>query len=219
MPIKNPKSQRIWLWILIGVALILTLGVIALFLWPAQSAMRSVVHQPGYDKTVAPEFEVQTILGGLDHPWDIAFLHDGKGIFTERNGTLSLLDNGIRSSMGRIDDVKVAGEGGLLGLAVDSDAANNRLVYVCYNTKSDIRVVRYKLNETMTGLADKVPIVTGMPSTAGGRHSGCRMAFGPDGNLWIGTGDSAQGYSPQDPRVSVERSFAWIVMVRVRPAI
>ena len=189
-----------WLWVLAGIALTLTLVLIALFLWPAQSVMRSIVNQPHYDKTTAPEFEVQAILSGLDHPWDIAFLPDGKGIFTERNGTLSLLNGGVRTTIGKVDDIKAVGEGGLLGLAIDPDVTSNRLVYACYNTTSDVRIVRYKLNETTTELTDKVPIVTAMPSTAGGRHSGCRLAFGPDGYLWIGTGDSAQGYTPQDPK-------------------
>src|SRR5688572_29833617 len=105
VPIKKSKSRHVWLWVLIGVVLILTLGVIGLLLWPAPSAMRSVVYQPDYDKTAAPEFEVQTVLNGLDHPWDIAFLPDGRSIFTERSGSLSLLDNGARSSLGQIDDV------------------------------------------------------------------------------------------------------------------
>lgn len=200
MQVTPPRSRHVWLWVLSGLAFLLVLGVIALFLWPAQSTMRSAPSQSPYNKTTAPQVEVQPVLGGLDHPWDIAFLPDSRGIFTERSGSVSILTNGVRSSLGRIDDVRVAGEGGLLGLAIDPEVSNNRRIYVCYNTISDIRVVRYELNETVTSMAGKTPIVTGMPSTAGGRHSGCRLAFGPDGYLWIGTGDSAQGFTPQDPK-------------------
>ena len=196
----RPAKSRRWLWVLVGITLVLALGVVAVFLWPAQSVMRGIVNQPDYDKTVAPEFEVQTVTDNLDHPWDIAFLPDGKGIFTERNGTMNILENGTRTVIGRVDEVHAVGEGGLLGLAVDPDFASNQRIYVCHNTKSDVRVVRYELSGATASMTRKTPIITDMPSTAGGRHSGCRLAFGPDGYLWVGTGDSAQGYTPQDPK-------------------
>lgn len=200
LQVQPSRPRRVWLWVLVGVVLVLTLGIITLFLWPAQSAMRGTSSQPDYDKTVAPEFEIQTVAAGLDHPWDIAFLPDGRAIFTERSGKVNLLANGTSTIIKKIDDVKVAGEGGLLGLAVDPEVMSNRRIYACYNTTSDVRVVRFELNEAITDMTNKTPIVTGMPSTAGGRHSGCRLAFGPDGNLWVGTGDSAQGFTPQDPK-------------------
>jgi glucose/arabinose dehydrogenase len=65
-----------------------------------------------------------------------------------------------------------------------------------------VRVVRWRVEEGYTGLTDRTDIVTGMPvNTEGqlGRHSGCRPRFGPDGHLWVGTGDAAVGTVPQDP--------------------
>ena len=66
----------------------------------------------------------------------------------------------------------------------------------------DVRVVRWRVNNAVTALGSRTDIVTGMPvNTTGqtGRHSGCRIRFGPDGNLWVGTGDAATGTVPQNP--------------------
>ena len=65
-----------------------------------------------------------------------------------------------------------------------------------------MRVTRWRVDETFTALTDRTDIVTGIPvNTDGqlGRHSGCRPRFGPDGYLWVGTGDAALGSVPQDP--------------------
>src|SRR5690606_25638667 len=98
-----------------------------------------------------------------------------------------------------IDDVQAQGEGGLTGLALDSDFANNSYIYTCYNsTAGDVRVVRWVLSDEATELTDKTPIVTGIPSNSSGRHSGCRVASARDGTLWIGTGDAAQSANPQN---------------------
>ena len=63
--------------------------------------------------------------------------------------------------------------------------------------------MRWRLNEAQTALTSRADIVTGIPvNTTGqaGRHSGCRTRFGPDGRLWVTTGDAAMPAVPQDPR-------------------
>lgn len=148
-----------------------------------------------------PTYTVELIVDGLDHPWDVAFLPGGQLIFTERNGKISALENGVASQIAVINDVKASGEGGLMGLAVDPDFAANHFIYTCYTTSSDVRVVRWKISEDGDELTDKKPIVTGIFSGSGNRHQGCRIAFGPDGYLWIGTGDAASaGQNPQTPQ-------------------
>jgi glucose/arabinose dehydrogenase len=144
---------------------------------------------------------------GLDHPWDLGFLPDGTMFFTQRSGQVSVrLPNGtVNEIVAPTDVVDGGGEGGMLGIAVDPQFATRRLIFVCYSSDAppgdafDNRVVRYKVNETFDGFSGTRAIITGMPHTAnaGGRHSGCRPRFGPDGNLWIGTGDAAQGVNPQ----------------------
>jgi glucose/arabinose dehydrogenase len=142
----------------------------------------------------------------LTKPWDIAFTPDGTMLFTEKPGRINALIGGVRQTMHTPTDVVNWGEGGMLGMAVDPEFATNRYIYTCFNSNvsgtNDVRVARWTVNADYTALADRTDIVTGLPvNTAGqlGRHSGCRPRFGPDGNLWIGTGDAATGTNPQDP--------------------
>jgi aldose sugar dehydrogenase len=150
-----------------------------------------------------PELTEEVQLSGLSHVWDIGFLPDDTAIFTERIGTFSKIENGKKAVLHSVANIYARGEGGLLGMVVDPDFADNRYVYACYNTSGDIRVSRWKVNDDATKFTDQKDIVTGMPvntTTFQGRHSGCRPRFGADGFLWIGTGDVAKGTTPQDPR-------------------
>ena len=150
---------------------------------------------------VAPaSLTVTTAIGGLDHPWDLSFLPNGKMIFTERAGRVSMWDGTTKRVLGTPSDVRVSGEGGMLGLAVDPNFANNRSIYTCFDsTAGDVRLVRWTINTRGTALTGRTDIVTGIPANPSGRHSGCRPRFGPDGFLWIGTGDAAMGTNPQNP--------------------
>ncbi|MCU1354242.1 MAG: putative secreted protein [Acidimicrobiales bacterium] len=154
----------------------------------------------------APPFQVSTIVGGLDHPWDLAFTSGGSMFFTERVGRIGVRYQGKVRTLATPADVQVMSEGGMLGLAIDPSFYTNRRIYTCFlSNKSgglDVRVVRWRVNDAFTGLTNRTDILTGLPvNTAGqaGRHSGCRPRFGPDGYLWVGTGDAATGRNPQSP--------------------
>jgi glucose/arabinose dehydrogenase len=144
-------------------------------------------------------------IDGFDRPWDLRFLPDGTPLVTERPGVLSVVVDGRREVVARVPDVVAAGEGGLMGLALDPGFATNRRIYLCYAAGSggvvqDVRVVRYRLAEGLDAITRPTPIVTGIPAGAGNRHLGCRVEVGPDGMLWITTGDAVQPTAPQDPR-------------------
>ncbi len=144
-----------------------------------------------------PSLLASSVITGLSHPWDVDFLPDGRILFTERSGDISFVRDGKKQLIQAIDDVEATGEGGLMGLAVDPLYEDNEFVYICYNTaRGDTRVVRWKLGDET--LSDRRDIVTDIPTADSGRHSGCQIAFGPDDNLWIGTGDSADETQPQD---------------------
>lgn len=148
-----------------------------------------------------PTITTETVLDGLTHIWDIAFDNAGIMYFTQRTGEIMAAVEGKKRILAAPADVKVAGEGGMLGMTLDPDFAQNRYLYACFNTKSgDIRVARFKVTADITALSDRTDIVTGLPANTGGRHSGCRPRFGPDGFLWIGTGDATKGTNPQDPK-------------------
>ncbi len=167
--------------------LLLTLLALTILL-PAQAAL--------------PAFETEVIATGLERPWDLAQLPDGSLLFTQRGGALSVLREGQVQHIADIPGVAARGEGGLTGLALDTDFADNRLIYLTYNTQIDgvpeVRVTRWRLSETLT-LEDPVDIVTGIPAVSGGRHSGTQLEMGKNGTLWIGTGDAATANNPQDP--------------------
>jgi glucose/arabinose dehydrogenase len=158
-------------------------------------------------RTEPKALQVTTVASGLGRVWDLAFSPGGSMFFTERGGKIRVRTTGgeIRT-LADPDDVVVAAEGGTLGLAIDPAFSQNRRIYTCIMSDiggtTDVRVVRWRVNNAVTGLGSRTDIVTGMPvNTTGqfGRHPGCRIRFGPDRNLWIGTGDSADGTVPQNP--------------------
>lgn len=148
--------------------------------------------------------EVIPFISGLDKPWDIAWLPNGTVLVTERAGRLNVYVDGVDAEPFTIapTDLVANGEGGMLGLEVDPDFTTNGYVYVCMASDAggatDVRLVRFTL-ETPNGDVElsRSDIVTGMPYSTG-RHSGCRPRFGPEGYLWVGTGDAAIGVNPQD---------------------
>jgi glucose/arabinose dehydrogenase len=156
----------------------------------------------------APTLSKQILLGNLSQPWDVAFTpNDRTMLFTEKGGAISAFLGGVKRQLGTVPDVKVASEGGLLGMAIHPTyGTGSNFIYVCYastngtvsDTDNDVRVARFTVNLTYpanAALSAQTPIVTEMPWTSG-RHSGCRPRFGPDGKLWITTGDAATGIVP-----------------------
>lgn len=138
----------------------------------------------------------RTVLAtGLDVPWDLAALPDGSVLVTLRDkGELVRVVNGQTNTVGRVEGVVPGGEGGLLGIALSPTFASDQLVFLYFTAADDNRVVRYRYAET--GLSDPQPIVTGIPKSS--NHNGGRLRFGPDGNLYIGTGDAGRGAQSQD---------------------
>lgn len=130
------------------------------------------------------------IAQNLDTPWAIAFIDKDNMFITQRNGTVLLNDRTIE----KINNVKEIGEGGLLGVALHPNFSTNHFVYFYYTysgTGSNTlnRVVRMSYQNN--ALSDEQIIVDAIPGAS--NHNGGRIKFGPDGFLYIGTGDA------QDP--------------------
>ncbi|MDX6697242.1 MAG: hypothetical protein QOE65_639 [Solirubrobacteraceae bacterium] len=139
--------------------------------------------------------QVSTVATGLDIPWEIAFLPDGRALITERPGRVRMLlpDGTLRTAA--TVDVVAEGEGGLLGLAVDPDFARNSFVYLYRTTARGNEVARYRLDGSR--LREQAVVVQDIP--AGTIHDGGRIHFGPDGWLYIATGETGNGALAQDP--------------------
>lgn len=147
------------------------------------------------------DLAVTVVAENLVQPWDIGFLPDGTMLATEKNGQIDAWVGGTKRVLADPADSIVAGEGGMMGLAVDGAFASNRYIYTCFlsdiSGSRDIRVARWRVSNDLAALTNRLDIITGIPY-ASGRHSGCRPRFGPDGYLWVGTGDAAVGTNPQN---------------------
>jgi glucose/arabinose dehydrogenase len=136
---------------------------------------------------------VSVLVTGLEAPWGIAFLPGGDALVNERDSARILrvpAGGGTPTEVQRLSEVDGEGEGGLLGIAVPPTYARDRLVYVYYTTAEDNRIARMRLGQPPE------PIVTGIPRS--GIHNGGRLVFGPDGYLYVGTGDASTRGNSQD---------------------
>lgn len=137
----------------------------------------------------------------LDTPWAIALLPEGGMLVTERKGTIRLIskENQLKDEpVATLSAVKEAGEGGLLGIALHPDFSMNKYVYLYYtysqNGENTLnRVVRMTYDNDTFGKEEIV--VNAIPGAS--NHNGGRIKFGPDGYLYIGTGDAQEPSSAQ----------------------
>jgi glucose/arabinose dehydrogenase len=177
-------------------------AVLASMALPAAAAASEVPAGAQAPLAAPSGYRVRTILRGLDHPWDVAFRPNHTMFVTERGGWIGLRMRGGRYiRLHRPADLVANGEGGMLGLALSPRFRRNRELFVCFNTASDVRVVRFRYAGRPRRLINRRDIVTGIEANPSGRHSGCRLEFGPDGYLWITTGDAARGTNPQNLNV------------------
>ncbi|MGX2994344.1 PQQ-dependent sugar dehydrogenase [Streptomyces sp. JNUCC 64] len=171
---------------------------------PASSGA-SPVDPPAPAETAGTEGSVEvvrTVAEKLASPWGAVALPGGGLLVSSRDeGTIGRIDTrtGARVELGRVPGVAAGGEGGLLGLALSPSFASDRMVYAYLTTASDNRIVRmrYDGNEPsgrQLGAPDTV--LRGIPK--GTIHNGGRIAFGPDGMLYAGTGEVGRTGLSQD---------------------
>jgi glucose/arabinose dehydrogenase len=148
--------------------------------------------------SAGPPKVVETVATGLAAPWGLGFLPDGDAVVTERDTRRVLRISGTKpyrvTELGTIDAAAPQGEAGLLGLAVSPTFAQDRLLYLYVSTATDNRVVRTTLDGNRLGTLQ--PVLTGIPN--GFRHDGGRMVFGPDGFLYVATGEIGEPARAQD---------------------
>ncbi|MEM1361603.1 MAG: PQQ-dependent sugar dehydrogenase [Pseudomonadota bacterium] len=163
------------------------------------------------------------VMQDLDSPWDMAFLDDGTMFFTEKCDGLSVRmpDGTVNPLLGMSDtddypataeDLFCEGQAGMMGVAVDPAFSDNRRIYV-YSTSNmsnphTNRLMRLVVNDDFTGVSDRTDIVDDVPYKmeasdhpfgGPGAHNGGRVRFGPEGHLWLTTGDNHNEDVPQSP--------------------
>ncbi|WP_345761960.1 PQQ-dependent sugar dehydrogenase [Diaminobutyricibacter sp. McL0608] len=137
---------------------------------------------------------------GLSVPWSVVPLPGGSALISERDSAkvLERLPQGGLRTVGTVPGVAPTGEGGLLGLAVPEHAATAfSWLYVYLTTSTDNRVIRMPLNGVSGrySLGEPQNVIVGIPKAS--NHDGGRIAFGPDGMLYITTGDARDGANAQ----------------------
>ena len=139
---------------------------------------------------------VTTVAAGLEAPWEIAFLPDGRALVTERPGRVRLLSADLKLRERPVAEMEVAelGESGLLGIAVDPQFRRNRFVYLYRTVEDGNEVVRFRFEGGR--LREDTVVARGIAAAA--IHDGGRIRFGPDGRLYFTTGDAAEDESSQD---------------------
>jgi quinoprotein glucose dehydrogenase len=168
----------------------------------AQDIARGPAPQTTADTFVAAPGDLAAAdwVTGLDAPWSLAFLPDGRALISERPGRIRLIENG-RLEREPVAQVEVArgGEAGLMGLALDPEFPRAPYLYAMYTQDSGSgrvnRVGRFRL-EGARATFERV-IVDGIPGAT--NHNGGRIAFGPDGMLHIGTGETFRRELAQMP--------------------
>ncbi|ADI74755.1 Quinoprotein glucose dehydrogenase [Methanohalobium evestigatum Z-7303] len=191
--------------IVLLLTIILIVGIFTGFLWNNFIAERqdnlTSYNLSEIENGSGSEAFATIIANNLVIPWSINFLPDGSIIFTERPGRIQMIDveqGQLQKPLLTIDEVAHSGEGGLLGITLHPDFSDNHWVYVYYtyedgeNTAN--KVVRFEKNKR--NLVNKTTIIDDIPGSF--IHNGGRIKFGPDGYLYITTGDSANGELAQN---------------------
>lgn len=142
------------------------------------------------------------VVGGLVNPWAMAFLPGGDLLVTERPGRLRRVgaDGGLSPPLAGVPAVHARRQGGLLDVALGPDHARDRSVFLTYAEPAEGGASTALARGVLTdrGLADLTVIFRQAPKTQGDMHFGSRIAFAPDGTLFLGLGDRMQPNEAQN---------------------
>jgi glucose/arabinose dehydrogenase len=147
-------------------------------------------------RTVIGNLAVETVASGLDHPWSLAFLPDGRLLVTERPGRLRIVtrDGTLSKPAAGVPRVAASGQGGLLDVALDRDFASNNTIYFCFADPADggarTSMARARLSTEGAPRLDDVKVIFRQQGPLShGNHFGCRIVQMPDRNLFLTMGD------------------------------
>jgi glucose/arabinose dehydrogenase len=191
-----------WRKVAVAGGLVVTLVVVLLALFGLPTHLLFQPTPSGATAGVtADDVEYDVVAENLEVPWEVVVLDDGRYLVTERTGALVLVENGEQTTLERFDNLEdpLLGEGGLLGIAVHPNFEENNYLYVYQTVDRDAvenTVRRFEVDFENGRLTNEKTIIDGIPS--GRIHNGGRISFGPEGYLYVTTGDSAQSELAQE---------------------
>lgn len=156
-------------------------------------------------RTETGNIKVENLASGLDHPWGLAFLPDGRMLVTERSGQLRILsldaDTSLSEPLRGTPEVFARGQGGMLDVKIDPDFENNRYVYLAFSEPGDGNTASTALGRgRLEGeqLQDFTVIFRQEPKVEGPNHFGGRIVFTPDGHIFLTMGERFKFDPAQD---------------------
>ncbi|MDJ0387474.1 PQQ-dependent sugar dehydrogenase [Roseomonas sp. E05] len=171
----------------------------------AQPQGGAAAQAPRQGQTQAGPVQVAVVAGGLDHPWGLAFLPDGRMLVTERPGRLRVVtrEGQVSEPVQGVPEVFAQGQGGLLDVALAPDFASNRQIYLSFaepgpSGTASTAVARGRLDAAATQLQGLEVIFRQEPKVSGGNHFGSRLAFSPQGQLFVTMGERFKFQPAQD---------------------
>ena len=160
-------------------------------------------------------FRSVTVASGLDRPWALAFLPDGRMLVTEKGGRMRVVarDGALSAPLSGVPPVAAQGQGGLLDVITDREFAANRTIYFCFSEPGDggagTAVARARLGES--SLEDLRVIFRQLPKVSGGLHFGCRIVISREGLLHVVLGERYNRDRAQDLATHLGK------VIRIRP--
>lgn len=183
---------------IVAIAAVMVAAVATVFFTPSQTTLP--IPEPGQSDGNNTHSGVQVLADNLDVPWAIDIAEDGRLFFTERNGRIMAIEkNGsLLSDPVAYINVMQNSESGLLGLALHPNFTENHLLYIYYTYSNDSAVLNkvLMLTENNNKIVESKVVIDNIP--AADRNDGGRIKFGPDGKLYIATGDARQPELVQD---------------------
>lgn len=186
-------------------------ALIVACLLPAMAVQAGAQEARIFDTSAGP-VQAQVLARGLNHPWAIAFLPDGRLLVTERAGHLRVIgaDGNIGDPIKNVPEVVAARQGGLLDVQIDSDFADNGMIYLSFSERSHAGVqgqgagtavlaARLVLDGGSGELVDSKVIFRMNRFTKSGVHFGSRIVQARDGNLFVTLGERGEMDRAQDP--------------------
>lgn len=141
----------------------------------------------------AGPIEVVTVARGLEYPWGLAFLPDGRMLVTERPGRVRVVasDGQVSPPLAGAPKPYVGGQAGLLDIALDREFASNRLVYLCFTSErgGNAAVARARFADGQPARLDDMQIIFRQQGPGGSNNHGCRIAQADDATLFVSLGD------------------------------
>ena len=192
----KPKAKPYWLMAIISSGLLLANSACAQqheTHAAASAAQAAATAQRAAPQAAAKQWQWQTLATGLNHPWGLAFLPDGRFLVSERSGNLRVVDGQgqISAPVAGLPQIEMTGQGGLLDVVLDDDFARNRRLYFCFSEPgkegSSTALAQGVLSADAQQLTQVQTLFSQQPKVRSGRHFGCRIAL-TSSHIYLGMG-------------------------------